>query len=156
MLYFKIPFVTVYLKNYQIDVDYLTQPPYSKTFCHTRLHLGLSAGLKIFQVPTCKMEPQRGCIMQRTPSTQPLTKPHNLFLQCCAVSPPQMIHHQQSVCGVHPCMFFFSHPNCSPNYESMCGVPPLPVCFFCSVSPHVVLCFTTLGSLLNSKLSSSL
>ena len=39
-------------------------------YCHTQLHLGFSAGLKI-QVPTCKMEPQRGCIMQKTPSTHP-------------------------------------------------------------------------------------
>ena len=45
---------------------------------HSVLHLGFSAGLKIFQVPTCKMEPQRGCIMQRTPSTQPPTQQPNL------------------------------------------------------------------------------
>ena len=40
-----------------------------QNFCHTRLHLGFSDGLKIFQVPTFKIEPQSGCIMQKTPST---------------------------------------------------------------------------------------
>ena len=31
-------------------------------YCHTRLHLGFSAKLRIWQVPTCKMEPQSGFI----------------------------------------------------------------------------------------------
>ena len=30
--------------------------------CHTRLHLGFSAKLRIWQVPTCKMEPRSGNI----------------------------------------------------------------------------------------------
>ena len=34
-------------------------PPNSKTsYCHTRLHLGFSAKLRIWQVPACKMEPR--------------------------------------------------------------------------------------------------
>ena len=33
------------------------------TYCHTRLHLGFPAMLKIWQVPACKMEPQRGIII---------------------------------------------------------------------------------------------
>ena len=35
------------------------------TYCHTRLHLGFEAMLKIWQVPACKMEPQRGIIIYR-------------------------------------------------------------------------------------------
>ena len=35
------------------------------TYCHTRLHLGFPAMLKIWQVPACKMEPQRGIIIWR-------------------------------------------------------------------------------------------
>ena len=31
-------------------------------YCHTWLHLGFSAKLGIWQVPTCKMEPQSGYI----------------------------------------------------------------------------------------------
>ena len=31
-------------------------------FCHTRLHLGYSARLRIWQVPACKMEPRSGII----------------------------------------------------------------------------------------------
>ena len=48
---------------------------YYTPYCHTRLHLGFPAKLKIEQVPTYKMEPQRGWIMKRTPSTQPSTHP---------------------------------------------------------------------------------
>ena len=32
-------------------------------YCHTRLNLGFSAKLKIWQVPACKMESQRGIIL---------------------------------------------------------------------------------------------
>ena len=35
----------------------------SPTYCHTRLHLGFSAKLRIWQVPTCKMEPRSGIII---------------------------------------------------------------------------------------------
>ena len=34
------------------------------SYCHTRLNLGFSAKLKIWQVPTCKMEPQSGIILR--------------------------------------------------------------------------------------------
>ena len=44
-------------------------------FCHTRLHLRFSTKLKIWQVPACKMEPQSGKIMWRTPPTHPATHP---------------------------------------------------------------------------------
>ena len=46
-----------------------------KGFCHTRLHLGFSANLRIQQVPACKMEPQSGRIMWRTPPNHPTTHP---------------------------------------------------------------------------------
>ena len=96
-------------------------------FCHTRLHLGFSAGagLKIFQVPTWKMEPQRGCIMQRTPSTNPSTHPPNrltwdmeiLFFQCFVVSPPQLFpSSRRYVRGpTFQCTFFcaVSRPQCN-------------------------------------------
>ena len=36
--------------------------------CHTRLHLGFSAKLKILQVPACKMEPRSGYISCKTPA----------------------------------------------------------------------------------------
>ena len=37
---------------------HICAPRINVWFCHTRLHLGFSAELKIWQVPTCKMEPQ--------------------------------------------------------------------------------------------------
>ena len=41
------------------------------SFCHTWLHLGFPAKLKIWQVPACKMEPQRGIILMKPPATHP-------------------------------------------------------------------------------------
>ena len=43
----------------------------AKNYCHTRLHLGFPAMLKIWQVPACKGEPRSGYIMQLEPPTQP-------------------------------------------------------------------------------------
>ena len=50
--------------------------------CHTRLHLGFSAMLKIQQVSACKMEPQSGMIMYLGPTTQTPqpTHPHTRCL----------------------------------------------------------------------------
>ena len=77
-------------------------------YCHTRLHLGFSANLRILQVPTCKMEPRSGNIfcknrpmhrLRNQPdqhigcATDPTTKSslRTCFIfQCCAVSPPQL------------------------------------------------------------------
>ena len=42
--------------------------------CHTRLHLGFSAKLRIWQVSACKMEPRSGMIMYVGP-THPPTHP---------------------------------------------------------------------------------
>ena len=41
--------------------------------CHTRLHLGFSAKLRIWQVPADKMEPQSGNISWKTPASRPPT-----------------------------------------------------------------------------------
>ena len=46
-------------------------------FCHTRLHLGFSANLRIWQVSACKMEPQRGIILMKPPTQPPAA---HLFL----------------------------------------------------------------------------
>ena len=40
-----------------------------ESFCQTRLPLGCSARLKILQLISFKIKPQRGCIMRRTPPT---------------------------------------------------------------------------------------
>ena len=40
-------------------------------FATLGLHLGFSPKLRIWQVPTCKMEPRSGYIMQLEPPTQP-------------------------------------------------------------------------------------
>ena len=40
-------------------------------FATLGLHLGFSAKLRIWQVPTCKMEPRSGYIMQLEPPTHP-------------------------------------------------------------------------------------
>ena len=43
-------------------------------YCHTRLHLGFSAKLRILQVSPCKMEPRSGIISCKIP-TRPPTHP---------------------------------------------------------------------------------
>ena len=48
--------------------DYCNVKTSTGTNCHTRLHLGFSAKLRIWQVPACKMEPQRGIILMRPPT----------------------------------------------------------------------------------------
>ena len=53
------------------------------SYCHTRLHLGFSAKLKIWQVPSCKMEP-------RSTSGHPPSKPYGYCTMFCDVSPPQL------------------------------------------------------------------
>ena len=46
-------------------------------YCHTRLHLGFSAKLRIWQVPACKMEPRSGIISWKN---HPPTQPYGFFL----------------------------------------------------------------------------
>ena len=40
-------------------------------FCHNWLNLGFSFKLRIWQVPACKMEPQRGIILMKPPTRHP-------------------------------------------------------------------------------------
>ena len=49
--------------------------------CHTRLHLGFSANLRIWQAPACKMGPQSGVILWLGPPPHRL---HNQQLIGCA------------------------------------------------------------------------
>ena len=43
-------------------------------FCHTRLHLGFSAKLRIWQVPACKMEPRSGIIFCKNRPDRPTSQ----------------------------------------------------------------------------------
>ena len=59
-------------------------------YCHTRLHLGFSAELRIWQVPGCKMEPRSGTISWKNrPPTHPPTWPYGFWF-CVSLSPPIM------------------------------------------------------------------
>ena len=91
--------------------------------CHTPLHFGFSAMLRIWHVQACKMEPQVSFILWLGPSTHPQL---GFFCKCCAVSSPQ-----QSMCGVPPPSICF--------LSMLCGVPtpfvPL-IKKVCAVSPH--------------------
>ena len=93
-------------------------------YCHTRLHLGFSAKLRIWQLPACKMEPQSGIILWLGPPTHsPPTHPQlSFFCKCCWVSPPQ-----QSMCGV-PTPFV-------PLIMKVCAVSPPSSTIF-SVGPQ--------------------
>ena len=50
---------------------YIVHQASSGYHCHTRLHLGFLAKLRIWQVPACKMEPRSGYISGKKPATQP-------------------------------------------------------------------------------------
>ena len=55
---------------------YLSLGCMKECYCHTRLHLGFSAKLRIWQAPACKMEPRSGMIMYLQPPTHhPPTHP---------------------------------------------------------------------------------
>ena len=56
----------------------------SQKYCHTRLHLGYSAKLGIWQVPACKMEPRRGIILMKPPTHPPTHPPRrtSFFATC--------------------------------------------------------------------------
>ena len=62
-------------KLYQPPViDIVTlQPMYSHSllYCHTLLHLGFLAKLKVWQIPACKMELQPGIILLKPPTLPP-------------------------------------------------------------------------------------
>ena len=102
--------------------------------CHTRLHLGFSAKLRIWQVPACKMEPQNGVILWLGPPTAKL-----FFVNVVRCPHPNKVC---VACGVPPSQYMLSfnvvrcpHPLCSTHQEDVCGVPPFQYKFFCAVSP---------------------
>ena len=103
-------------------------------YCHTRLHLGFSANLRIWQVPACKMEPQRGIILTKPPATRrtPFSNRSNDYWEpvlMCGVPPywPPV----QKVCAVSPPPYW--HP-----VQKICEVSPPPgIHFFCAVSPPI-------------------
>ena len=101
----------------------------STGYCRTRLHLGYSAKLKIWQVPVCKMEPRSAYKMHLGPPTHPPPLPHQSeiplggsamlkirFFQCCAVSPPSSI--------------YFLPPQFCPPIKKVCAVSPLSIDIF--------------------------
>ena len=59
----------------------ISQARLSLLYCHTRLHLGFSAKLRIWQVPACKMEPQHCIIVMKPPTHPPATHPPTRNLQ---------------------------------------------------------------------------
>ena len=59
--------------NNAIKVDIYDKKDKIHQIATLGLHLGFSAKLKILQVPACKIEPQRGYIMQLGPPTHPTT-----------------------------------------------------------------------------------
>ena len=75
-----------------IWIDFTSRIP----FCSTWLLLGFSAKLRIWQVPTCNMEPRSGNIFYKNLSNWPTwpTSQSSLrsffCIQCCAASPPQL------------------------------------------------------------------
>ena len=82
-------------KIWEIFDQYLTNiwPIFVQCCCHTRLHLGFSTKLKIWQVPTCKMDPWSGIILwivthQPTTTHSPTHHPpthssHRIIVFCC-------------------------------------------------------------------------
>ena len=84
----------------------------SINYCHTRLHLGFSAKLRIWQVPTCKMEPRSGIIIAKIqpasqPTIQPASQPSPAYLSfhcindMCGVPPP-LLSNILEFCVVFP------------------------------------------------------
>ena len=74
------------LLNHKIFVSTILQQMFillmESSFCHTRLHLGFSAKLRIWQVPACKMEPRSGTIITdwaSQPASQPASPPPTYF-----------------------------------------------------------------------------
>ena len=77
----------------------ICQVPPCYAYCHTRLHLGFSAMLRIWQVPACKMEQQSGNISWKN---HPPNHMDFLELILCAVSPPQCEYVIKFWCAVSP------------------------------------------------------
>ena len=113
-------------------------------FCHTRLHLGYSARLRIWQVPTCKMEPRSGIIVLiNHPTTHPpagqtchqdcAMSPICTLNNKFALSPPLLLTHLGILCGVPTIACVIRVVQCPPTCTlknkcvvGVCGVPPSP------------------------------
>ena len=112
--------------------------------CHTQLHLGFSAKLRIWQVSACKMEPQSGTIITdwtSQPASQPCTYFDSLNVVRCPH--PNCSTHEQSMCGVPPSQYMHFPTRIVLPIEKVCAVSPLSsLCAFCAVSPppNVVMC----------------
>ena len=110
----------------------ITNKLLKESYCHTRLHLGFSAKLRIWQVPACKMEPRSGIIFCKNRPDRPTTQSSLrtcFFFQCCAVSPPQLFPTSAKYVRCPP-----SHPIVY-LIKKVCAVShPHSRCFF------VVLC----------------
>ena len=78
-----------------LHVYYFSSPMFH--YSHIRLHLGFPAMLKIWQVPACKMEPQRGIIIWRNlfPPAPAAARTHppaaKLFLSMLCGVPTQIL-----------------------------------------------------------------
>ena len=104
-------------------------------FCHTRLHLGFSAKLRIWQVPACKMEPRSGIIFCKNPTRPDSTRPDHpvqfrdlLFLSMLCGVPTPIVPLINKVCAVSP----------PPSIRFFCAVSP-PMQFFPSLSLSWIL-----------------
>ena len=84
-------------------------------YFHTRLHLGFSAKLRIWQVSACKMEPQSGTIITLELASQPTSSVPTLIISMLCGVPTPIVPSLNEVCAVSPLpVYVFSHPNCSP------------------------------------------
>ena len=107
--------------------------------CHTRLHHGLSAKLRIWQVPACRMEPQVFFFyLAWTPHTHPPTAKLFLSMLCGVLPPPNKVC---AACGVPTPIRYVG----CPHLNKVCAVfPPSSIRFFlCGVPPplcHTWLC----------------
>ena len=98
--------------------------------CHTRLHLGYSAKLRIWQVSACKMEPQSGTIITLELASHPASQPAVYLLwlsQCCAVSPPQLFPPSMKYVRCPPSQYMFFLTPIVPPFRKYGRCPPLPV-----------------------------
>ena len=69
----------------------------SINYCHTRLHLGFSAKLRVWQVPACKMEPRSGIIFAPYAISPCSTRPDPTTRR---VSLKMLLEHVWRLCGV--------------------------------------------------------
>ena len=111
--------------------------------CHTRLHLGFSAKLRICKFHLARWS-NKVVLFPDLDHPKPPTHPQlNFFFLCCAMSSPKLFLPSTKYVRC-------PHPMCYSRQQSMCGVPPSQYTFFlCGVPPNVV--FFHSGSVLDSK-----